>query len=310
MDTDVYRTFIEVVKWKNYTKAAEQLGYAQSSVTTQIKKMEGDYGVKIFERMGRKMQLTQSGEHLYQYALKLVSLEDEAKERLTSKMELNGSLSIGTVESFATFELVKYFQQFNIKHPQIKLSIESNICSDMYLKVLDGTYDIALVMDQTLHHEDLNKLIIRKEEMVLVGFKNHPLATRKRVTVKDLQGETVICTEKGCTYRTMLEQALKREGVSCGSSLEFNGIEVIKRCVISGLGIAILPKITVEKELEEESLSLIPLDEPSIEVYVQLVVHKKKWMSPALKEFIELLNPQYLDELHQLRQRDIRSTII
>ncbi|NDI34617.1 LysR family transcriptional regulator [Chengkuizengella sediminis] len=306
MDIDVYRTFIEVVKWKNYTKAADQLGYAQSSVTTQIKKIEAAYGVRIFERMGRMMQLTQSGEHLYQYAIKLVSLEDEARERLTSKTELNGSLCIGTVESYTTFELVKYFQQFNIKHPQIKLSIESNICSELYQKVVDGTYDIAFVMDQILHHDDLDKVIIRKEEMVVVGHSRHPLAQKQRVTVKDFRDETIVFTEKGCSYRMLLEQALKREGVSYCSSLEFNGIEIIKRCVISGLGISLLPKITVEKELDDGSLSLIPLDEPSIEVYVQLVVHKKKWMSPALKEFIQLLNLRYFDEL---RQRDNKSTI-
>ncbi|MDP5276287.1 LysR family transcriptional regulator [Chengkuizengella axinellae] len=306
MDTDYYRTFIEVVKWKNYTKAAESLGYAQSSVTTQIKKIEAAYGVRIFERMGRAMQLTQSGEHLYKYALKMISLEDEAMERLISKTELNGSLTIGTVESYATFELVKYFQQFNKKHPQIKLQIESNICSEMYLKVIDGTYDIALVMDQTLEHDELNKVIIRKEEMVLVGCANHQLSKRKRVTVKDLKGEKIIYTEKGCSYRMMLEQALKREGVCCNSSLEFNGIEIIKRCVDSGLGVALLPKITVEQELKEGTLSLLPLDEASIEVYVQLVVHKKKWMSPALKEFIQLLNPQYFDEL---RQEDNKSKI-
>ncbi|MEI5908425.1 LysR family transcriptional regulator [Bacillus spongiae] len=294
MDLDYYRTFIEVVKWKNYTKAAEQLGYAQSSVTTQMKKIETSFGVKIFERVGRGMNLTHAGEQLYQYALKIIYLEDEARERLTSTKELKGTLSIGTVESLATFELVHYFQTFREKHPQIKFLIQSHLCSELYQGVLNGTYDLAIVMDRHYHHEDLKKYDLRKVEMVLIGAKDHPLSFLDHVTVKDLKDETMIFTEKGCSYRLMLEEAFKREGVICDSSLEFNGIEAIKRCVASRLGLSLLPEITVKEELEKGTLSLIPLDEPNIEVYAQLVVHKKKWMSPAMNEFIDLLNVDFL----------------
>ncbi|OEH93568.1 LysR family transcriptional regulator [Bacillus solimangrovi] len=296
MDIDYYRTFVEVVKWKNYTKAAEQLGYAQSSVTTQMKKIEAAYGVQIFERLGRGMHLTHSGEQLYQYVLKIIALEDEARQRLKSTKQLNGTLSIGTVESLATFELVKHFQTFHEKHPQIKFLVQSNMCTQLYQGVLNGTYDVAIVMDRKYLHEDLRKVVLRKEEMVLVGCKDHPLSKKQEVTVTDLQDETMIYTEKGCSYRTMLEEAYRREGVICGSSLEFNGIEAIKKCVHSGLGVSLLPKITVQKEIDEGSLSLIPLNEPNIEVYVQLVLHNRKWMSPAMNEFIALLNPSLIVE--------------
>ncbi|WP_128893886.1 LysR family transcriptional regulator [Longirhabdus pacifica] len=294
MDIDIYRTFIEVVKWKNYSKAAEQLGYAQSSVTTQMKKLETYYEAKMFERIGGKMQLTYAGENLYTYALNIVGLENEAKQRIRHTDECSGSLSIGTVESLATFELIKYFKHFNHEYPRVTFSVESNLCKYLYEGVRHGTYDLAIVMDEYRPHDkDLIKINMRKEEMVLVACMDHPLCNYDTVKMADLQGETFVFAEKDCSYRTIFEKALKNNGVHYSKSLEFNSIEAIKECVKAGLGISLLPKITVVRELNENQLACVPVEEANMEVFSQIVIHNKKWISPIVERFIQLLVPDF-----------------
>ena len=289
MDTRYLQTFREVAKCQSFTKAAEALGYAQSSVTTQIQNIEAEFGVTLFERWGRKIRLTHAGETLLVYVEQLLSLMDEAKGRLSEQAQLSGTLTIGTVESLAAFFLPPYLQIFQKEHPRMKLMLHPGVCHDLRQGTRDGSYDFAVVLDRLQDHQDLISLNLGEEKLVVIAPPDHQLAARDKVEASDFAGENWIFTEAGCSYRTLMEKLLREAGTSVASSLEFGSLEAIKQCVSYGLGIALLPLIAVKEEVSKGRLSILPFTHPEVRVYRQLVYHKKRWITQAQERLIHLL---------------------
>lgn len=298
MDTRYLQTFREVAKWQSFTRAAEVLGYAQSSITTQIQNLENEFGSVLFERWGRKIRLTQSGEMLLRYADQILSLLDEAKERLSEETAMEGTLNIGTVESLAAFYLPPFLQAFRKEHPRMKVLLAPGICHDLRQGVRDGKFDFAIVLDYPQTHPDLESVLLNEEELVMIASPDHRLTHKEKVCPEDFVGETLIVTESGCSYRLMLETVLKESGTRPETSLEFGSLEAIKQCVAYGLGLALLPRIAVQEDVEKGKLVILPFSHPDIQVCKQLVYHKKKWLPHSIRKFFELL----------LQDRDQQST--
>ncbi|AEH47928.1 LysR family transcriptional regulator [Parageobacillus thermoglucosidasius] len=289
MNMDYLQTFREVAKWNSFTKAGEMLGYAQSSVTTQIKKLEEEFGVILFERWGGKIKLTQAGVQLLEYTNKIISLLEEAKQNLSEQIELSGTLSIGTIESIAGFYLPPYLQAFKNEHPKVNLLLQQGICKDLLKGIKEGKYDLAIILDQKQEDPDLNFITIKEEQLVLVAKPDHHLVQFSNVSIKDLSGEKLIVTEQRCSYREIIENLYRSHAIRLEYSIELESIEAIKRCVSYGLGIAFLPLMTVDEEIKKGELAYIPLSYPEIKVYLQLVYHKKKWISQSTQRLINLL---------------------
>lgn len=130
---------------------------------------------------------------------------------------------------------------------------------------------------------------MREEPLVIIASPDHKLAGQSEVHVEDLENESLILTEDGCTYRAMLLKVLKGNQVSYKLSYEFGNLEAIKQCVTYGLGIALLPRITVAEEIRKGQLVMIPFVHPACKFYTQLIIAKKKWKSKAYLGFLELL---------------------
>lgn len=265
------------------------MGYAQSSVTTQIQILESEFGVSLFERWGKKIRLTHAGEVLLGYSEQLQAVLDEAKANLSEQAHLAGTLSIGTVESLAAFYLPPFLQKFRLEQPRMRISLKPGICQDLRLGVKEGRYDFAFVLDCLQEHSELTNVVLGEEKLVVIAAPTHPLAQKEKVEAPDFSGETWIFTEKGCSYRGMMESVLREAGATMESSFEFGSLEAIKQCVAYDLGIALLPSIAVREEVKDGSLVILPFSHPNIRVFRQLVYHKKKWMPQALLRFLELL---------------------
>ncbi|WP_064092932.1 LysR family transcriptional regulator [Rossellomorea aquimaris] len=289
MDLNYFYTFKEVAKWGSYTRTGEELGYAQSSVTTQIKKLEEHYHVKLFERVGRKMRLTQSGEELYHYVEKILALVDEAEAQISKESNLRGTLRVGTVESLAAYFITPYIKQLKEKHPELKILLESGLCPNLKEGTLDGKFDLSILLDRYVEHPELTTIPVRKEQLVMIAPPKHRLLSLTEMSLKELENETLILTEEGCSYRVLLEQLLKEDNVQAKSVISFSSLEAIKQCVADDLGIAILPKIAVRKEIESGKVIQLPFDHEKINVFTQIVYQKKKWLTPPLTQLINLL---------------------
>lgn len=296
MDTRYLQTFREVAKWQSFTRAAEVLGYAQSSVTTQIQVLETEFGVSLFERWGRKIRLTQEGEILLGYSEQVLALLTEAHDRLHQEEQLTGTLTIGTVESLAAFFLPPHLQLLRREHPQVKLLVVPGVCSDLRVGVREGKYDFALILDRLIEEPDLHCDNLGEVELVVVAACDHPLTKQPELTAEQFVEQNWIFTEMGCSYRAMLEAVLRQSGVRVDTPLEFGSLEAIKQCVAYGLGLAILPRIAVEEEVTKGKLAVLPFRHPEIRVYRQLVYHQKKRLSAGIRRFFAQLANSSVDK--------------
>ncbi|MFC5468630.1 LysR family transcriptional regulator [Cohnella suwonensis] len=287
MDFVYLKSFLEVAKCHSFTKAAENLGYVQSSVTAQIQKLENEYGVVLFERYGRSMRLTSAGEQLKTTFEKIVELYDDSL-RLVSR-HAKGNIEIGTIESLMSFFLPPVFHRFSQSYPDMNLQVHTNTETMVMQSLRSGALDMGIVMDAPIEDDDIEAITIRREPLVLVAKPDHPLVSSSPFGLEELDGQYLIVTEQGCSYRAALERLLSLRGVNYHVSHEFGNLEAIKQFVGYGLGIALVPRIVVTRELMENKLAALPFSHPDITFFSQIVYHKKKWLSPAIRHLIELL---------------------
>ncbi len=281
------KSFLEVARCQSFTKAAENLGYVQSSVTAQIQKLENEYGVVLFERYGRSMRLTSAGEQLRETFVRILEIFDDSK-RLIAR-QAKGNLEIGTIESLMAFFLPPVFRRFLQSFPEINLQVHPVAESNILQAIKAGEMDLGIILDRLIVDDDIEAIAIRKEPLVLVAEPEHPLCSADQVGVADLDGQSLIVTEQGCTYRAAFERLLGQNGVTYHIHHEFGSLEAIKQCVGYGLGIALVPHIAVTRELAERRLVALPFTHPDIIFYTQIVHHKKKWLNPAVRHLIQLL---------------------
>lgn len=287
MDLTYLRTFREVAKRQSFTRAAEELGYAQSSVTMQIQKIEKEYGVPLIERHGRQLRLTPPGEELLKLFVEILDLYDRSKE--TIAQQIGGTLTIGTIDSLAAFYLPPYLQQLRTKFPKLDIHLQTMQEANLLAKIKDGEVDIGLMLDRTTTDSLLDRTIIRDEPLVLIAPINHPLAQMDTVTLQDLNNCELIVSEESCIYRSLFENLLKEHGIIFRIGFELSNLEAIKRCVMNGLGIALLPKIVAEEEIERGNLAELPFAHSEIHFDLQLLMHPKKWKSQPLQFLTQML---------------------
>lgn len=282
-------TFLVVVEAGSFTRAAQKLDYAQSSITAQIQSLETELGQPLFDRIGKKIILTDAGRRLLPYAQEISRMHSMAQDALRSETELSGAIRIGAPESLAAFRLPGIIKEFRGRYPQVQITLKPGVCWELTELVRAGELDLAFLLQPETEYKDLHSETLIHEAMTLVAPLNHSLLNLDEVEPIHLKDETILHTETGCTYRTLFERHLNSHGVFPDPKLEFWSIEAIKQCVISGLGISFLPLITVKSELAEGKLGRLHWNDESQRVATQMAYHHKKWISPALSEFLNIV---------------------
>lgn len=277
-------TFQKVATLLSFTRAAEELNYAQSSVTAQIRALESSLGVELFDRLGGRIRLTAAGEKLLGYTEQILTLTEAARADVAGSDDPSGTLVIGTMESITSYRMPPLLEFFHHRYPKVQLSLRPSLCAETCHALRQGTFDIGFLMEQETRHQGLETVVLAREPLVLVAAPDHPLARREQVSLDDLRAASVLATEAGCAYRDLFEEELRGAGTT--PFLEFGTIEAIKRGVVSGLGISLLPEVTVAGELEKGELTALPWDIP-FSVYTQLAWRSGRRLSRELKLFID-----------------------
>lgn len=281
-------TFRVVARTLNFTRAASELGYVQSNVTAQVQALERDLGVPLFDRLGRRVVLTDAGRVLLRYAERLLDLSEEAREAVTGGGEPAGSLTVGASPSLSAYRLPRLLRSFGARFPRVKLSFRPTPHEDLGARVADGTLDVAFLLEGPVRSASLLAEELAEEPLVVLAPPDHPLTDSARVGPADLAGEQVLLTEPGCNYRLTFERELEEAGTVPSATLELDGVEAVKQCVAAGMGFAMLPAVTVEAELERGDLAALPWAGTEHAIPVQMIRHKDKWVSPALAAFLEI----------------------
>lgn len=284
MEIKTLQTFYVLADALSFSRAAERLNYAQSSVTAQIQQLEQDLGVRLFERLGQRIRLTGAGEQLLVYADQILRLAAEVQSALAIP---SGTLTIGVVESLGTYRVAPVAAAFRAQYPGVDLAFRTGICEDLRRQVLRGELDLALTLEEPRHDAGLVFEVLRDEPMLVFTHPDNPLVQRAMVHPGDLDGETAIVTEAQCSYRTLFECALDTAGLH-NPKIEFASVEAIKQCVIAGLGVALLPRMAVQQELRHGLLTSLAWSGPDFPVSTQMCWHQDKWFSPALQAFVDV----------------------
>jgi DNA-binding transcriptional LysR family regulator len=288
MDFKQLNAFLTISKLQSFTKAADSLGYAQSSITTQIKLLESELGVKLFERIGKNITLTHEGKKLLPYAKQMLKLSSDIKNTVFSTETPSGTLTIGAAESLCVLRLPEILKAYKKLYPEVEISLKFGSCSEFRYFLNDNIIDVAFSLGIKIDSEEFISEVEVPEPMLLLAYPGHPLIDKKEVLPEDIETEPLILTEMGCSYRAALENILNSCNVKPNIALETGSVQAIKQFTMSGLGITLLPKVAVEDEIY--SGKLIPLNwvGPDFQIISQVLYHKDKWISPALQEFLRL----------------------
>lgn len=284
MEIRHFITFKKIVELGSFTRASEYLGYAQSSITSHIQALESSLGGQLFDRVGKKVTLTDTGKQLLKYVNELL-ITYEKIENIRYEQDIpSGVIRIGAPETLMIYRLNSIFREYKKKYHQVDIILENTPCAKLRESLHKGELDLAFLFDHEAFDPDLviEKLI--DEKMCLVFPPDYTVQDRKSIP-KDL---ATFFTEKGCSYRYIFEQYLKSNGLSTENVMETWSIETIKKCVINGIGMSFLPLITVIDEYKNNNISIPPWELKHKKMVSQIAYHKNKWISPALKKFIEL----------------------
>lgn len=281
------KTFIRTAELKNFTRAAESLGYAQSTVTAQVEALEKELGMPLFIRNGRRVVLSSAGEELLTYAYRFRALEEETRIHFDRNGTPAGHLTVGMVESVSASEYVKGIASYLKKYPEVDLKVTVDTTIRLLGALKKGEIDAAVLLDRPVADGELQILYRKPEKICFFACSGSKYEGNVSVSLKDLEKEPWLLTEKGCNYRKELEEELASRGIFIGSRLEMGSTRTLIDFVSEGLGISLLPEFDLKEELLRGRIVRIPVSDYEMEMELQILVSGKRWKSPALICFCE-----------------------
>src|SRR5919109_2958393 len=273
----------------NFTRAAERAHCVQSNVSVQIRVLEEELGVQLFERLGQRVRLTAHGQRLLPYSERILRLLEEARTMARDGDSPAGTLVVGSPESVLTYRLPPVLQMFRKKYPEVELVFRAVGSTELVPLLEQGQLDIGLVIDDVLKHPRLQVEALGAEPLALLVHPGHALLTRSAISAEDLRDQAFLLTDPGCAYRSKLEHALGKKHVRPRAVMEFTSVETIKQCAALGMGIACLPAIVADSEIVAGKLAALPLSGSNLTMKTLVAWDKDKWRSPGMEAFLSLL---------------------
>ncbi|OKP95585.1 transcriptional regulator [Paenibacillus sp. P46E] len=245
MDLKTLKTFQAIVQSGSFNRAAEELNYAQSTVTMQIQKLESDLGVQLLER-GKGITLTEAGRLFHEQSLRIVKDMERLQSSITDlKSGEAGNVRIGAADPTASYRLPVILKKFLIRFPKMELSVDISGSGALCERLLRGELDVVLCsapeLGKELHFEPLFT-----EVFVLLMPEGHPLASAPVITADHLRGHRLLITAPTCPYRKKLESVLRESAGPPLNTMEIGSMSALKFYVQSGLGIALVPEVTLD----------------------------------------------------------------
>jgi DNA-binding transcriptional LysR family regulator len=280
--------FCKIADLKSFSRAAESLSLTQPTASGHIKNLEEEFGVRLFDRLGREVTLTEAGKILYDFAQQIIALRQEAVDAMTEYAGAHrGALQIGASSIPGDYLLPRVLGQFKKAYPNVHLCLKIEDSGVISQQVLDGGVDLGVVgaklSDNRLVYE-----AFAKDELILIVPPDHPWANRKSVSVKELEGHPFLQREEGSGTRRIMEERLSPLGLKPNeltTIAELGSNEGIREAVKAGMGISILSRLAVRSDLEAGLLNEITLDEVDLARDIYTVTHKARYQTPICKLF-------------------------
>ena len=289
MEVRQLQTFCVLVEELNFTRTAERVHTVQSNVTSQIKALEAELGTQLFDRLAKRVLLTEAGHRFLPYAEKALAAMEQGHRAVKFGSEPAGPLRIGAPESVLTYRLPEVLKLFRKRYPQVELIFRPDMDEKLADALESGKLDLAISMSDSVEGDQLRSIRMRTEDVYLFGTPDHPLANGRAVSPKDLLDQTLLLTEAGCCYRKKLDTQLALANIRPQHITEFSSVEAIKQCVTAGMGLGLLPRIVIACELKKRQFTLLNWQGAKMTIATHIVWHKDKWMSPGMQAFLDVM---------------------
>ncbi len=282
-------TFLLIAQQQSFSKAAKALGYSQAAVTIQIKQLEKELGVTLFDRIGKKISLTEQGSIFYRHALEIMRSVDQAREALTEKDELSGQLRLGTIESICASIFPELLAEYHRLYPQVAISIVTESPEELLERMNENKIDLVYLLDRRIYDQRWHKILEIPERNIFVASPAHELARADReLDLDEVLDFPFLLTEKNASYRYILEQYLAATDRTICPFLEIGNTEFIIQMLLKNMGISFLPEFTIRKELENHTLTELKVKEFHMQTWRQIFYHRDKWVTRQMQAFFEL----------------------
>lgn len=280
------KIFVAVCETGSATAAGEKLYIAQPSVSLAISELEDYYGIKLFDRIAKRLHITEAGKHFLQYATHIVGLfEDMEKE--VRNFDAMGVIRIGASITIGNYLLPDYITRFKQIHPQmdVKVYIENSVKIQQY--ILANQIDVGLI-EGVVNSSYIIEHRFRDDELVLICGNNHPFAYQKNIEPSRLQNEILILREPGSAGREIFESTMTTLGLEILPDWESTSSQAIVRAVQANLGVSVLPYLLVKDALDRKEISRFQLRGIQFKRYFSVIYHRNKFLTESAKKFIAL----------------------
>ena len=285
-------TFIHVAELGSFTRAAQQLGYSQSTISFQIKQLEEELDCLLFERINHTITLTERGHELVSYAHQIRALMDEFREKPNKESHISGHIHIVTPDSICEEMVNGHYFDFHNRYPLISVRFSTADTSAMFDMLDRNEADLIITLDCHSYHKDY---VIAKEEKLPIHFvtnSNSKFAGQKGLSIRDIANEPFVLTEYGQGYRRAFDSELVRRSIDITPVLEIGRTDMITSVLAKSNMISFLPDFVTKPLVDAGVLCYLDICDMNIEIWKQLIYHKNKWMSKSLKALIEYIKAQ------------------
>ena len=282
-------TFTHVAELGSFTKAAELLGYSQSTVSFQIKQLEEELDCLLFERINHTITLTPRGHDLVSYAHKILALEEEFKEKPNKEEKLKGHIHIVTPDSVCEEMVNTRYIDFHEKYPFITIRFTTADTNVMFDMLDHNEADLIITLDRHSYNKDY---IIAKEQQLPMHFvtsSKSKYAGKKGLSIRDIADEPFILTEYGQGYRRVFDRELAKKSIDITPILEIGRTDIITSVLAQSEMISFLPDFVTKPLVDSGVLCYLDIYDLNVEIWKQLIYHKNKWMSKSFKRVLEYI---------------------
>lgn len=287
MDLKNLTTFIHVAELGSFTKAAGVLGCSQSTISFQIRQLEEELEFPLFERINRTVVLTEKGREVLTYAHQIRKMTAQLQENMHAGGNRTVKIRVAMSDSLCNSLLADNFQSFLDEHPGIQLKIVAAGTEEMFRLLDHNEVDAILTLESHIYNTEY--VIVREEEVAthFVVAADSPLALQEEISIETLLKEPFILTEKGMSYRRLLDEQLAQRSLEVTPVLEVGNAHLICELVEQGTGISFLPDFVTQRAINEGKIVKLNVPGIRVNIWKQLLHHRDKWVSPQIESVLQ-----------------------
>lgn len=295
INLDQLRIFQAVAQARSFTRAADAVHLTQPGVSKHIKQMEEYFGAPLFDRLGKKVALTQAGEVLFAATQEIMASITAAEQRIEELKRLRGGkLVLGASFPIGIYVLPRILAAFRKQCPAVEVTLDISLSEKIVAKILANKLDLGLVSHEA-HDPRLFAREFMADELIAIAPSDHRWANKKRIKPSELLSETFIVAARGAGTRAVVEERLNEKGIVLKHVVDFGNTEGVKRAVEAGLGVSIQARSVAQQEISTGSLTGVSLSGMEAKLEYFYLRHKDKHFTNAAKAFLALLQGPHRD---------------